>query len=221
MSQAESRFSRQSFELLKELSENNNRDWYHEHKALLKVDLIEPFAHVLECVSQNLKRTRLPLKGNSKTMFRMNRDTRFSNNKKPYKENIGGLLTPGGTKNEAGGLVYLHLDANGGMMAAGFYRFSAGQLEPIRQRIVEEPKKWRAVRAALDKAGLQLNRESSLKSMPRGFKGHEDHEFADDIKLKNLIVQQSLPKTAWLKGDIVDRLTGFSKSVMPLIQFKP
>ena len=221
MNQTKSGFSRQSFALLEELSENNNRGWYQEHKTLLKIDLIEPFAHVLERVSQNLKRTRLPLKGNSKTMFRMNRDTRFSKNKKPYKENIGGLLTLTGTKNEASGLVYLHLDTTGGMMAAGFYRFNAGQLEPIRQRIIEEPKKWRAVRTALDKAGLQLNRESSLKSMPRGFKGHEDHEFADDIKLKNLIVQQSLPKTAWLKDDVVNRLTNFSKAVAPLLQFKP
>ncbi|MEM7053650.1 MAG: DUF2461 domain-containing protein, partial [Pseudomonadota bacterium] len=202
-------------------SENNNREWYHEHKDDIKAHLLEPFSGVLEQVSQKLARTRLPLKGSSKTMFRMNRDTRFSNNKKPYKENIGGLLTPSGTKNEASGLVYLHLDSNGGMMAAGFYKFNARQLEPIRQKIIEQPNQWRAVRKALFKAELDLSRENALKSMPRGFNSHESHEYADDIKLKNLIVQQPLTKSAWLKGEVLDQLTGFSKSIAPLIQFRP
>ena len=214
-------FSKASFELLKELKENNNREWYHEHKELIKLDLIEPFAQTLERVSAKLKRTRLPLKGSRQTMFRLNRDTRFSNNKKPYKENIGGLLTPSGHKNESNGLVYIHLDSNGGMMAAGFYRFSATQLAPIRQRMLDEPKAWHLVKRALFKAQLELDRSNNLKSMPRGFNGFKDHEHAEYLKLKNLIVQKPLPKTAWLKDDVVNRATEFAKAVTPLLLFQP
>ena len=212
-------FSKASFELLKELKENNNREWYHEHKELIKLDLIEPFAQTLERVSARLKRTRLPLKGSRQTMFRLNRDTRFSKNKKPYKENIGGLLTPSGTKGESSGLVYLHLDAHGGFMAAGFYNFNASRLEPLRQRMVDEPSQWQSIKAALSKARLDLNRDNTLKSMPRGFSQYAAHKYADDIKLKSLIVTQALAKSTWLKGTVVDELTAFAKNTIPLIQF--
>jgi len=220
MSKQNPRLPKDAFSLLAELVANNNRDWYHEHKKLIKLNLIDPFANILEHVSKNLKRTAYPLQGSRKTMFRLNRDTRFSKNKKPYKENIGGLLTPSGIKNEANGLVYLHLDTTSSMVAAGFYRFSANQLEPLRQRMIVEPKQWRMVKRALFKAELDLERTSQLKSMPRGFIAYSEHEHSDDLKLKNLIVQRSLPKRAWLSSVVVDQVTTFAQAVRPLLQFK-
>ena len=75
----QTRFHRKAFELLEELAENNTREWYHEHKNQIKAELLEPFAETLVKTSTNLKRNKLALSGNSKTMFRLNRDTRFSN----------------------------------------------------------------------------------------------------------------------------------------------
>ncbi|MEM1081865.1 MAG: DUF2461 domain-containing protein [Pseudomonadota bacterium] len=219
MPEPDALFSEDSFSLLAELMENNNRAWYHEHKKLIKLDLIDPLAYVLEQASQALKRTRPPLKGGRNTMFRLNRDTRFSKNKQPYKENVSGLLTPSGLNGQGNGLVYLHFDTEGGFMGAGFYRADARRLEPIRQRMVDQPKQWQSVRNALFKAGLDLDRDNALKSMPRGFSQYTDHQHADDIKLKSLIVSRSLSKRAWLDGTVVDRLIAFAKQAAPLIRF--
>ncbi len=217
---ADFNFTRKTFEILEEFEQNNERDWYHAHKKQLDEHLRTPFAQLLEFLSAVLEDQSLPLRGGKHTMFRMARDLRFADeNTPPYKTSVSGLLTPSGTKNEDDGVLYLQLDAKGGMRAAGHYRRSAKQLAPLRDHIVDAPEQWRAVRAALEKAGLGLQRDHSLTNMPRGFDAHAEHEFADDLKLKSVVIMADLPKSAWLKGDVVDRVVETAAAVAPLLQF--
>ena len=74
-------FSTESFAFLRELGENNNRDWFNENKAQFTAHLEQPFADLLEALSNRLSDARRPLSGGKSTMFRMNRDVRFSKDK--------------------------------------------------------------------------------------------------------------------------------------------
>lgn len=212
-------FTSKSFDLLEALEENNDREWYHEHKEDFEAYLREPFSEVLEHASDRLADTSVPLVGSAKTMFRQNRDVRFSKDKSPYNTQISGLMTPSGTKSEKSGLIYLQLNSDGGMLACGFYQFKASELAPIRDRIIEKPKEFSKVLKDLDKAGLSLSDEDKLKTMPRGYDEHSDNEYANYIKLKSLIAQTTLPKSAWLKGDILDRLVDHATGCSSLLAF--
>ena len=145
-------FTRKSFELLKELEENNNKDWYDEHREDFETYLRSPFAEVLERASDRLDETATPLIGSARTMFRQNRDIRFSKDKSPYNTQISGVMTPSGTKAEKSGLLYLQLDATGGMLACGFYQLRASELAPIRDRMLEKPKEFSKVLKDLETA---------------------------------------------------------------------
>ena len=212
-------FTRKSFDLLEGLKENNEKAWYDEHREDFDAYLREPFAEVLEMASDRLAETNTPLSGSAKTMFRQNRDVRFSKDKSPYSTQVSGVLTPSGTKGEKEGLIYLQLDASGGMLACGFYKLKAAELAPFRDRIVEKPKEFFSVLKDLDAAGLSLSDEDRLRSMPRGYEDYSDHEHAVHLKLKSLIVQTSLPKTTWLEGDIVDRIVDYGKGCASLLAF--
>lgn len=194
-----------AFALLADLEANNNKAWFDAHRDQIKEEVREPFLHLLEALSAQLADTAVPLRGGSKTMFRMHRDVRFAKDKSPYKPHVGGMLTPSGDKNEGAGMLYLHLEKSGGFAATGFYNLSPRELGPIRDGIVEEPGHLREIIADLDSAGLALSREFSLTAMPRGYAQHADAWFADYLKMKSFIVRIDMPIADWTSGAVLDR----------------
>ena len=212
-------FTRKSFDLLEGLAENNEKAWYDEHREDFEAYLRGPFAEVLELASDRLSETDTPLSGSAKTMFRQNRDVRFSKDKSPYSTQISGVLTPSGSKAEKEGLIYLQLNVSGGMLACGFYQLKAAELAPFRDRMIEKPKEFLQVLEDLEAAGLSLSNEDKLKTMPRGYEDHSDHEHVEYLKLKSLVAQTSLPKNAWLEEDVVDRIVDYGEAYASLLAF--
>ena len=140
-------------------------------------------------------------------MFRMHRDVRFSKDKTPYKTSISGLLTPDGTKAEAHGLGYIELGRGGGFAGFGRHSLSAGELGPIRDRIIAETDTFTRILSDLQAHGLGLMRDKSLKSMPRGYAEHDGHPHADEIRLTSMIVKLDLPKSVWIDGSVSTRVS--------------
>ena len=213
-------FTAQSFDLLKQLAANNNRAWFHAHKDEIEDRLQLPFAELLDAVSRKLAKKRIGLSGGPETMFRMNRDVRFSKDKSPYKAQVSGMLTPGGGRDQNGGVLYAQITADGGMIAAGHYQLSATQLGPIRDRIVKEPKAFEKVLKALQKAGLTLSEDGALKTMPRGFADKADHPLAKYLRLTSLVVGEDVPRAAWLDGGVVGRMVAVGVACGPLLAFR-
>lgn len=213
-------FSADSFAYLSELEQNNNRDWFNAHKPRFKAQLERPFADLLGALSNRLSDARRPLSGGKATMFRMNRDIRFSQNKAPYKTAVSGMLTPSGAKSEVAGVVYLHLEAGGGFAAAGYYNLSPKQLVPIRDAIVERAEAFDTVLDDIATSGYALDDTYSLTSMPRGYADHAAHRHADHIKRKSLLIQHPLTEADWTTGDVVDHVERLARAAMPLLTFQ-
>lgn len=209
----------ESFKLLEELADNNNREWYHENKDELRDQLVDPFAEILEAASAKLINAKRPFSGSKQTMFRLYRDTRFSNDKRPYKEHVGGLLTPSGNKKGEPALIYAHLAPDGGFVAAGFYRLETKELNRIRDRMIEDDKTFRAITRKISKAGYRFSEIEPLKSMPRGYAQFADHEHVSFLKMKSLIVSQDLTKKAWMDGTVVKELVKLHKTTIDLMLF--
>lgn len=212
-------FDAQSFAFLETLAAHNDRDWFTANKAVFATRLERPFIHLLETLSNRLADAPLPVSGGKATVFRMNRDVRFSEDKRPYKTNLSGLLTASGTKKEAGGIVYLQLDATGGFAAAGYYGLSPAELGPIRDAMIARTGDFAAIKAGLTQAGRDLDRGDSLTAMPKGFAEHADHSHAAEIRLKSLILREDLGRDLWLSGEVVDRVERLVRDAMPLLAF--
>ncbi|MEM6388719.1 MAG: DUF2461 domain-containing protein [Pseudomonadota bacterium] len=216
---AQSGFQEDAFAFFRELSQNNDRDWFNANKKRFKDGVEAPFIALLEALSNRLSDAPRPLMGGKSTMFRLNRDVRFSEDKSPYKTNASGLLTPTGSKSELAGIVYMQMGAEGGMAVVGFYNLSPKQLGPMREAMIERAGKLDEVLAALDGAGRSLDPSMSLSSMPKGFTEHAEHRHAEIIKLKSLMVREQVPKAEWLSGDVIDRVEALARDCMPLLRF--
>ena len=212
-------FTEEAFDVLEEFSANNTKEWFGENKSRYEETVRKPFANLLAGVSERLAATDLPYSGGEKTMFRVNRDVRFSADKSPYNTRVSGLLTPNGTKSEAGALLYIHLEEDGGFAVGGLYKPPTPRLEELRTAMIEKEEDFQGCLDGLRSAGHLLDRSDATKTMPRGFNEFADHPFTDYIKLKNLMVRLELPKQDWLSEDLAQRLHDFALSARPLFAF--
>lgn len=217
---ASTAFNHDSFAFLSELTDNNEKDWFNANKSRFKNSIEAPFICLLEALSNRLEDARRPLSGGKSTIFRMNRDVRFSEDKSPYKTNMSGLITPSGAKSQVSALVYLQLDKDGGFAASGYYNLSPKQLGPVRDAMVERAEVFDDVLEAVFAAGREFADFQSLSSMPRGFSEHAEHRHAEHIKRQSLLVREELPKSAWLDGSVLHSVEKLARDTMPLLTFQ-
>lgn len=78
-------FDPRAFELLDALAANNEKAWYDANRPEFEAELRVPFAQMLEAITERLEGSIAPLIGSKRTMFRQNRDVRFSKDKSLYK----------------------------------------------------------------------------------------------------------------------------------------
>jgi len=101
--------STKSFDFIKKLTKNNNREWFTENKNLY----IESQQNVISFLEELINEMgefdeELAKLDPKKALFRIYRDTRFSKDKIPYKTNFGASLGMG--KGSQKGGYYLHLE---------------------------------------------------------------------------------------------------------------
>lgn len=157
--------SKDVFSFLKNLQKNNNRDWFHEHKATFKV--IE--TGVKQFYNQLFEQLNTVDSIDSFKVFRIYRDVRFSKNKLPYKTHFGGSFHR--TKPELRGGYYLHIAPNNeSFIATGFWDPNKEDLFRIRKELEMDSKELRElieVNEFKSVWGALLGDE--LKTAPRGF----------------------------------------------------
>lgn len=181
-------------EFLAELEQNNNRPWFAEHKADYLALVVEPvmdFVHAMQSPMFKVsKHFPVVAKQTGGSMMRIYRDARFSNNKTPYKTNVGIQFRHALGKDVHAPGFYVHLEPTGIFIGAGLWRPAPEALVKIRQAIVDRPKAWAlASRAADFTKRFQLEGQQ-LKRPPRGFAA--DNPNIEDLKRKDFIGVQPL-----------------------------
>ncbi len=175
-------FTPELFRFLARLKRNNDREWFLRHKDEYESSVkqpaqrfIEDFAIPLRDLSPYLVADSRPSRG---SLFRIYRDTRFSNDKRPYKTHVAMKFSHRGKDVHSPGF-YLHLEADGCFAASGLWHPDPPTLLKVRTAMVERPDEWRAVRKLLN-----WDDATKLSRPPRGFSS--DHDFVDDLKLRDL-----------------------------------
>ncbi|TIX83303.1 MAG: TIGR02453 family protein, partial [Mesorhizobium sp.] len=78
-------FGQKAIPFLKALDFHQSREWFQENRDLYERELYEPFGDLVETLSERFAAAGLGLRGDrKKSLFRINRDVRFSKDKRPY-----------------------------------------------------------------------------------------------------------------------------------------
>lgn len=218
-------FSKAGFQFLKELKENNSKEWFEERRNIYEQYLRNPAKSLIEQMDQAFLQEELPFEASlKKSLFRIHRDTRFSKDKSPYKTNIG-ITFPvireanaKEAKTEIPG-IYLHIEPKACFIAGGLYMPDAIQLKSLRARIEED---WKALDRLHHEPefrkefpdGLQ---GSKLKTMPRGF--DPEHPGREYLRMKQFIVMQIIPESSTQSTAIIDILLRKARAMAPLMVY--
>ena len=171
-------------------------------------------------VAAELARRELPLEGDPKrSSFRIHRDIRFSNDKRPYKTEIGTLWYRQGGGKASSGVLYFHLSPAGCFAAAAFHLPDPDTLDAIREAIRVRPGAFRTARDALSAAGLSLSKEWTLSRMPRGYEDLSGSDVADAIRLKSFAVSRPVGDEQVRSVGLVDTIVAMAADALPLLRF--
>lgn len=121
-----------SVEFFRELADNNNREWFEANKKRFENSVKQPLEALSAVLLPEMQRLDPAINLDPrKALFRIYRDTRFSEDKTPYKTNAG--LSISSKKNDFSrpGL-YFHLDGDGMAVATGCYVLETIQIQAVR-----------------------------------------------------------------------------------------
>ncbi len=213
-------FTPAAYRFLIELGLNNAKPWFEVNRATYESAVKTPVAMLVTEVSAELARRGLPLEGDPKrSSFRIHRDTRFSNDKTPYKTHSGSVWYRQGSGKDGAGVLYFHLAAEGCFIAAAFYRPEAEVLGAIRERVRVHPDRFLAMQADLAARAITLDTTDSLTRMPRGFEDLKDSPVAPALRLRSFVVRQDLPLEATTGPALVGTIVDMAERTLPLLRF--
>ncbi len=117
------------------IQENNNREWFNANRKWYEQvkSETESIATMLIPAIQAFDPSIGPLT-HKDCIFRINRDTRFSPDKTPYKTHTGTFFARGGKKSVSAG-YYLHIEPGATFIGGGIYMPGPEILKAIRQEI--------------------------------------------------------------------------------------
>ncbi|TLM81774.1 DUF2461 domain-containing protein [Pseudarthrobacter sp. NamE2] len=194
-----------AFDFYAELQDNNNRDWWLEHKENYQVLVRDPLASLLAELKPRFGPGRL---------FRPNRDIRFSHDKSPYKTAQGAFASV-----QEGVGYYLQISAHGLVVGGGYHSHSPAQLVRYRNSVDASGTgdSLRHIVDAIAAAGFAVEGEK-LKTVPRGYA--RDHPRAELLKHKSLAASMDLGRPDWLDSPAAGQeLSGLWEKLRPMVDW--
>ncbi|MDP4219840.1 MAG: DUF2461 domain-containing protein [Bacteroidota bacterium] len=220
-------FSQETFKFLHGLKKNNTKAWFEAHRSDYEQYLREPSIRLVSTMGQEFAHAKLPLISDRKrSLFRINRDIRFSKDKSPYKTHIGIVFPVAGLKEDEWSGMYLGFEPSGkgdikAHIGGGCYMPSSAYLKRIRKLVNTNHKE-------LEKLNSQKNFKrdyprgvvdsgDSLKRMPKGYE--EDHPAAKWLKMKSFTFDSALTKKDLLSPSLPDIIVKKIKAARQVLEF--
>ncbi len=167
-----------------ELQSNNNKQWWAENKTRYEADVRQPFEELLTDLGTEFQPWRI---------YRPHRDTRFANDKSPYKDFIGAV-----TQLPSGNGYFLQISSKGLLLGSGYPMMAPDQLATYRNALDDDLTGSQFV-ACLDgeqPKSVFGGRYEPLKRNPKGFAA--DHPRGEWLRWKGVEVSQRVGAPAWL-----------------------
>ena len=201
---------------LVELSFNNDKPWFDKNRAeyqILRLEFIDFMQELISGISSfdvSVKAVKP-----KETLFRINRDVRFSNNKNPYKTHFSAAIASGG-RHSSLPIYYVQLGAEESVVAGGIYYPESDQLATIRRFIAFNPKKADALlkNKTLLEHFTGLDSDAVLLRFPKGFS-----EGSSLLKYKSFTVSRAFDAFGMESDVLRDELISSFQKLQPLHKF--
>ncbi|PKH51123.1 TIGR02453 family protein [Tenacibaculum sp. Bg11-29] len=198
-----------TFQFLKDLKGNNNRDWFAESKSLYDLSLLNA-KEVFSNIHQNVE---LHDEIEKQKIYRIYRDVRFSKDKTPYNPRFAVSYSRGG-KHLRGG-YFLQIKPGDTILGGGFWQPEKEDLLRIRKEFELDATEIREILAEEDFVkhfGGKLEGDE-LKTAPKGF--DKEHKSIDLIKKKGFIAIRRFTDKEVMSKNFVNEIDASFKALRP------
>lgn len=188
-------FSDASYKFLRGLARHNDKAWFAEHKQQYEEHVRQPFLRLITDLQPDLTEVSAHFRADPRTvggsLFRIYRDSRFSNDKTPYKTWQGARLFHERRKEVPAPSYYIHLAPGENFIGAGIWHPEPDTQRKLRQFIFDNPGSWKAAaHAPAVRKRYDFETSEKLVRPPRGFPA--DFEFIDDLKHRNWVLWRAI-----------------------------
>jgi len=215
-------FPKETVTFFEDLKKNNRKEWFEAHRKDYEQYVKRPAEDFVMAMGKKLQQLSshfraIPMVNQS--LFRINRDTRFSHDKTPYKTNLGIWFWEGERKRMECTGFYFHFGDGKLMLGAGMHVFSKENLARYRKAVVHQQygPQLKKTLAAISRKGYAVHGRH-YKRVPQGFDA--SHKLAEFLLYNGLsaMIEEKIPK-AFYSGTIVDHAFSHFKRMYPLHQW--
>ena len=215
-------FSDNSFGFLRALARHNQRAWFLAHKGEYETAVREPFQRLVGDLQPALAAIsghyRAEPKAVGGSLFRIQRDTRFSGDKTPYKTWQGARLFHARSRQAEAPSFYLHLQPGNCFVGGGIWHPSTPALRRIRQFIVDNPGGWQAAaHAPAFRRRYDMESGEMLVRKPPGFPA--DFRFIDDLRHRNFVAVRAIDDATMAGPRLRAVLERDLRALAPLVDY--
>jgi uncharacterized protein (TIGR02453 family) len=212
-------FTPETLSFLRALKRNNDREWFRARRDNYERDVRAPMVAVIGRLAVDFGRFAPELDASpARCIYRIYRDTRFSEDKTPLKTHIAASFRWRGLPKHRGAGLYFEVAPGWVWMGGGFYAPEPADLARIRQRISDtHPELQRLTRAAAFRRAFDRLEGEQLTRVPRGFA--KDDPAAAWLKYRNFLAGREFPPTIATSATFYPTLLATFKAVMPIVRF--
>lgn len=206
-------------DFLRALKGHNTREWFAERKHVYEEQVRLPMLQlVADLTSQMWDHAPDHTIEPARAVYRINRDTRFSDDKSPYKTHIAALFPHRRLSKKAGASFYFNVAPERIEVAAGIYTPDSSELRRIRQTLLTDYERFNEIVSRIERARFagQLQGEK-LKRTPRGFP--PEHAAQELLLYKQLYYDVQLPPDVAGSRQLFDELSKRFRLFAPLVGF--
>jgi uncharacterized protein (TIGR02453 family) len=211
-------FAPEAIEFLRELKNNNDREWFTPRKAIYEERLRLPMIELVRAIHGEMLSFAPEYVGEpARCVFRIYRDTRFSKDKTPYKTHIAASFFRNGLDKRGAG-YYLGISPEDIHVGGGLYAPEPDVLLAVRRLIADD---FGAFRKTFEAPRIaRLAGEIQGESMTRPPKGFDpEHPAVEHLKRKQhhfmVRLEPELATTSKLLAEVVKRF----EAMTPLVRF--
>lgn len=183
-------FPAETQQFLRELRENNSRDWFAANKPRYEEFVKAPALHWVAAMGERLKSIDgeivVDTRANgSGSLMRAARDTRFSKDKSPYKVNVAMMWWRGSGKKMQRPAFGMQITSDDAGLMAGMFHFAKPMLDAYRQAVLDDElgADLASMAEGIEAAGYHLS-GSHYKTAPRGY--DKNHPRVEWLRYNNL-----------------------------------
>lgn len=218
---ADAYFTPATFRFLRALERNNNREWFLAHKPEYERDVRDPFLQLIADMQAPLTKIsshyRADARKNGGSLFRIHRDTRFSNDKLPYKPWQGARFFHERRHEIPAPSFYVHIQPGDCFAGGGMWHPESDALKRIRAFLADNPAAWkRATQSKTFREHFAFWGET-LTRPPRGF--DPAHELIEDIKRKDFAAGEGFDEKLACSAELRPWLVETYKRLAPMIDY--